>query len=88
MNRTEMQCDVCGERWWDSGVIFCPNCGSEDINPIYEEEEPDAIHACGRCGAPSQGSHECPYQAALHKDHNPEYCTCCSACETRCRNDI
>lgn len=43
---------------------------------------------CGKCGKPSEGPHRCPYQAALHDDNDPEYCTCCEDCTTQCRNDI
>ena len=82
-----MRCNICGEEWEDDGEVECLACGSDDYEVgEWRGEEEGPI--CARCKGPGQEPHPCPYQAALHKDHNPEYCTCCPACETRCRNDI
>lgn len=47
-----------------------------------------SVIRCGKCGSPSQGLRSCPHQIALHGNDNPEYCTCCEDCTTRCRSDI
>lgn len=35
----KMTCNVCGETWVDQGTGECPFCGSDDIEPVEEEEE-------------------------------------------------
>lgn len=56
---------------------------------VDEKKELDErIGRCGRCSNPSPGLHECPYAAEIGGDKNPEYCNCCSNCETECCSDI
>lgn len=74
---------------------FCPFCGKALEDQEVENEKdllplplPSAVHTCGKCGAPSQGPHRCPWEADLYGNEDPEYCTCCDDCEQRCAADI
>lgn len=41
------------------------------------------------CGKnPASDPHSCPYAYEIGDDDNPEYCTCCSDCESNCVLDI
>ncbi len=57
-----------------------------DSDILQEVEEEEGRCKCGRSG---QEPHPCPYQVELYGEPvEPEYCTCCEDCETKCRDGI
>lgn len=58
------------------------------INDSEIVADSGVVAVCGKCGAPSEGPHSCPYEADINDNDDPECCTCCDACTQECADDI
>lgn len=39
MEKEQRRCNECGETWTDTGDLECPFCGSDDTEPVEDDEE-------------------------------------------------
>ncbi len=67
---------------WD-GRVF-----RECIDEAMDLSAASGSNLCS-CGQhPATEPHSCPFAEEIQDDDDPEYCTCCEACERECRRDI
>lgn len=55
----------------------------------YRAATKESDGKCPDCGiGKKEKPHACPYQEDVNDNPDNKYCTCCSACESDCRDDI
>lgn len=75
-------------------LMVAPHQEGESLHAIVVPPEPGREWRAPRglsgdqnCTCPAE-AHACPYQEDIHGNGDEDYCTCCTACQRNCLDDI